>query len=159
MEFSISTILFTIINFIILMFILRHFLWDKIEAAIAEREDYIEDKIMKADEEAEKARIFRVENERLLKQAKKEGKKIIEEEKRKAEKIYSEIVEEAKIEANLILERARVEINREKEKAEYGLKKEAIELALALSSKVIEKNIDEDINRKLINDFISEVGN
>lgn len=158
MEFSISTILFTLINFVILVFVLKRFFWDKIEATVVERENYIEDKITNADEEAEKARIFRIENERLLNQAKQEGKKIIEEQKKKAEKIYSEIVEEAKVEANLILERARVEINREKEKVEYGLKKEAIELALELSKKVIEKNIDEEKNRELINDFISEVG-
>ena len=159
MEFNISTILFTLINFVILMLVLKHFFWDKIGASIEERESYIEDKITNADEEVEKARTFRIENERLLKQAKQEGKKIIEEEKKKAEKIYSEIVEEAKKEADLILERAKVEINREKEKVEYGLKREAIDLALEISRKVIEKNIDEEKNRELINDFISEVGN
>mgnify|MGYP003808436809 CR=1 FL=1 len=75
-----------------------------------------------------------------------------------AEKVYDEIVEEARAEANLIIERAKVEIEREKEKAEYSLKKEAIDLALELSKKVIEKNIDEKKNRTLIDEFISEVG-
>ena len=74
------------------------------------------------------------------------------------EKVYDEIVEEARAEANLIIERAKVEIEREKEKAEYSLKKEAIDLALELSKKVIEKNIDEKKNRTLIDEFISEVG-
>lgn len=46
---------------------------------------------------------------------------------------------EAKNEANTIIERAKVEINREREKVEYQLKKEAIDLALELSTKVIEK--------------------
>ena len=41
----------------------------------------------------------------------------------------------------------------------YALKKEAIDLALDLSRKVIEKNIDEEKNRQLIDEFISEVGN
>ena len=53
----------------------------------------------------------------------------------------------------------RVEIDREREKVEYSLKKEAIDLALELSKKVIEKNIDEEKNKKLIDEFISEVGN
>ena len=48
---------------------------------------------------------------------------------------------------------------RQKEKAEYGLKKEAIELAISLSKKLIEENIDEEKNRDLIDKFISEVGN
>ena len=91
------------------------------------------------------------------KEAREEGKAITERHKKKAEKIYDEIVEEAKSEANLIIERAKVEIKRRK--AEYALKKEAIDLALDLSRKVIEKNIDEEKNRQLIDEFISEVGN
>ena len=39
------------------------------------------------------------------------------------------------------------------------LKKEAIDLALDLSRKVIEKNIDEEKHRELIDEFISKVGN
>ena len=76
-----------------------------------------------------------------------------------AEEIYDEIVLEAKNEANTIIERAKVEINREREKVEYQLKKEAIDLALELSTKVIEKNIDKEKNKELIDEFITEVGN
>ena len=78
--------------------------------------------------------------------------------KKKAEKVYDEIVSEAKSEANLIIERANTEIEREKEKAAYTVRKEAVDLALEISKKIIEKNIDEERNRQLINEFISEVG-
>lgn len=158
MEFNISTILFTIINFIILMFILKHFLWDKIKAAIAERENYIEDKIIKADEDAEKARRFRIENERILKSAKEEGKKITESKKQKADKIYQEIVNDARKEAEAIMDRARLEINRERQKAEFELRNQAIDLAVMLSTKALEETIDEAKHRRLINDFINKVG-
>lgn len=158
MEVNLGIISATIVNFIILYWILKHFFFNKVKSIIEAREEYINESLDSAEEATVRGRMLVIENERLLKQAKKEGKKIIENEKQKAEKIYSEIVEEAKVEANLILDRARIEINREKEKVEYGLKKEAIELALELSKKVIEKNIDEEKNRQLINDFISEVG-
>ena len=158
MEFNISTILFTIINFIILMFILRHFLWDKIKAAVAERENYIEDKIIKADEDAEKARRFRIENERILKSAKEEGNKITETKKQKADKVYQEIVNDARKEADAIMGRARLEINREREKAEFELRAHAVDLAIMLSTKALEETIDEAKHRKLINDFINKVG-
>lgn len=159
MEINPGLILASIINFIILFAILKHFFFGKVKAIIDEREDYINERLESADEASEKARMLAIENERMLKNARVEGKKITENEKKKAEQIYSEIVEDAKNEANIILERAKVEINREREKVEYALKKEAIELALELSKKVIESNIDEDKNRQLINEFISEVGN
>ena len=159
MEINLGLILASIINFIILLAILKHFFFSKVKAIIQEREDYINERLDSAEEATDKARMLAIENERALNRAREEGKAITEKHKKKAEKIYNEIVEDAKAESNLIIERAKVEIEREKEKAEYALKKEAIDLALELSKKVIEKNIDEEKNRQLIDEFISEVGN
>ncbi|MGG7059911.1 F0F1 ATP synthase subunit B [Clostridium nigeriense] len=159
MDINWSVVIATIINFIILLAILKYFFFAKVEAIINERENSISDKLDETEEELEKARMLAIENERIIKNAKKEGKLITEEYKQKAEKVYDEIVEDANKEAKVIIERAKVEINREKEKVEYQLKKEAIDLALELSKKVIEKNIDENKNRDLIDDFLTKVGN
>ena len=159
MEINPSTLIATIINFIILFAVLKYFFFEKVQAIIEERENLINEKLDYADEEAEKARMMAIENERMLKNAREEGKLITERHKQKAEKVYEEIVNEANQEAKIIIERAKVEINREKEKVEDNLKREAIELAIELSKKVIEKNIDEEKNRELIDEFISEVGN
>lgn len=157
-DFRIPTMVWTIINFAILVLILKYFFWDKLKEVIDSRQNEIEDKLAKADEDSEKARMYLVQNERILKDAKKEGKKITEAEKQKAEKIYDEIVDDAKKEADALVERAKVEINREKEKAEYEVKKQAIDLAVELSIKALDTQIDEDLHRKLISDFIAKVG-
>ena len=159
MEINPSTLIATIINFVVIYLILKHFFFGKIEAIIDERENQINQQLDYAEEEAEKARMIAIENQRMLKNARDEGKLITERHKEKAEKIYDEIIEEANKESKIILERAKIEINREKEKAEYQLKKEAVELAISLSQKVIEKNIDESKNRELIDDFLGKVGN
>jgi F-type H+-transporting ATPase subunit b len=159
MDINWSEVIATIINFIILLAILKYFFFEKVEAVINERENAISDKLDETEEELEKARMLAIENERIIKNARKEGKSITEEYKQKAEKVYDEIIQEANKEAKVMIERAKVEINREKEKVEYQLKKEAIDLALELSKKVIEKNIDESKNRDLIDDFLTKVGN
>lgn len=158
MEFHASTIVMTLVNFVLIVLILKHFLWDKIQKAIEEREELIESTITKADEDAEKARKFRIENERILKSAKEEGKKITEAKKQKADNIYKEIVEDAHKEAEVIMDRARLEINREREKAEFELRSQAVDLAIMLSAKALEETIDEAKHRRLINDFINKVG-
>lgn len=158
MEFQGSTIVMTLVNFVLIVLILKHFLWDKIQKAIEEREALIESTITKADEDAEKARKFRIENERILKSAKEEGKKITETKKQKADTIYKEIVEDAHKEAEVIMNRARLEINREREKAEFELRSQAVDLAIMLSAKALEETIDEAKHRRLINDFINKVG-
>ena len=53
-----SVVLATMINFVILLLILKHFFWDKVGNVIKERQDYIESKISQADEDSEKARLL-----------------------------------------------------------------------------------------------------
>ena len=100
MEINLGLILASLINFFILFAILKHFFFNKVEAIIEEREEYINKQMDDAEEATNKARLLAIENERILKQAREEGKKITEEKKKKAEKIYDEIVLEAKNEAD-----------------------------------------------------------
>lgn len=158
MDINISTLILTLINFAILVAILKHFFWSKLQEVIEGRQNSIDEKLMKADEDSEKARIYLLQNERILKQAREEGKKITEQQKKKGDKIYEEIVANAKVEAEALIERANVEIEREKEKAEYEVKKQAVDIAVELSVKALEESIDEEVHRKLISDFIAKVG-
>lgn len=156
---DLSTFILTLINFLILILILKHFLWDKIKLAIQDREDYIEAEIVKADEDSQKARLYLIENERILKAAKEEGKKIIEKKKDKATKVYDEIVLEANTESKTIMERAKIEIQREREKAEFELKKHVVNLAIDISTKALQEKMEDSKQRELISDFITKVGN
>lgn len=158
MEIDFSTILMTWVNFAIIVLILKHFFWDKIKGIIQERQDSINEKLIKADEDSEKARMYLLQNERILNEAREEGKKITEEQKQKGDQIYEEIVQNAKDESASIMKRANLEIEREKEKAEYEVKKQAVELAVELSMKALDNQIDEETHRKLIGDFIAKVG-
>ena len=158
MEIDFSTILMTWVNFAIIVLILKHFFWDKIKGIIQERLDSINEKLIKADEDSEKARMYLLQNERILNEAREEGKKITEEQKQKGDQIYEEIVQNAKDESASIMKRANLEIEREKEKAEYEVKKQAVELAVELSMKALDNQIDEETHRKLIGDFIAKVG-
>ena len=156
MDIDPSVVIATMINFVIFILILKHFFWDKIQKVIQERQDYIEEQLDKAEEDSQKARLYLVENERILKNSREEGKKIIEKRKSKANKVYSEIVSDANKEASLILDRARLEI--EREKAQYEIKKQAVDLAIELSTKALEEKVEETKQRELINDFITKVG-
>ncbi|MDD6796413.1 MAG: F0F1 ATP synthase subunit B [Clostridiaceae bacterium] len=153
-----STVLFTLINFLILVLILKHFFWDKIKLAIDERKDYIESQFAKAEEDSDKARRYLIENQRILKASKEEGNKIIEEKKNKATKVYDEIVADANKESKAIIERANIEIQRQKEKAEYELKNHVVDLAIDISTKALQETVEESKQRELINDFINKVG-
>mgnify|MGYP004472291075 FL=1 len=133
MEIDFMRILATIINFIILILILILFFWDKIKRAIDARQEAIDETILKADEDAEKARRLRLDNERILKSAKEEGRKLREEQKKEADRIYKEIVDDAHREAEAIINRANIEIQREEEKVKYELKQQVVDISVMLS--------------------------
>lgn len=158
MEGRLSTLVINWINFAIILLLLRHFFWNKLKVIIAERQKFIDNKLIKADEDAEKARMYLVQNEQILQSAKEEGKKITEAHKEKGEKLYDEIVGDAKAEAVSLKERASLEIERERQKAEHEIKKQAVDLAVELSVKALGQQIDESTHRKLIGDFIAKVG-
>ena len=158
MEIEYSTAIMTLVNLGALILIMKHFFWDKLKGIISERQKYVDEKLAKADEDSEKARMYLLKNESILQSAKEEGKKITERQKQKGDKVYEEIIDNAKSEANSLKERAVLEIEREKEKAEYEIKKQAVDLALELSIKALEQKIDEETHRKLIGDFIAKVG-
>lgn len=158
MEMELSTLILTWVNLAIIILILKHFFWDKLKGIIAERQTYVDEKLTKADEDSEKARMYLLKNEKILQSAKEEGKKITERQKQKGDKVYDEIIDNAKNEATSLKERAMLEIEREKEKAEYEIKKQAVYLAVELSIKALEQKIDEETHRKLIGDFIAKAG-
>ena len=158
MEVKLSTLVMNWVNFAIIILLLRHFFWNKLKGIIGERQKYIDDKMTKADEDANKARMYLVQNEQILQEAREKGKKITEAQREKGDKLYDEIVSNAKAEAISWKGRINLEIEREKQKAEHEIKKQAVDLAIELSVKALGQQIDKDIHRKLIGDFIAKVG-
>ncbi|MCY6369819.1 F0F1 ATP synthase subunit B [Clostridium ganghwense] len=159
MKIYLPKILYTIINFMILYFILNRFLFKPVNKTIDSRKNEIQSNIKQAEEDRKQAEFLKNENENKIKESKAQGKKLVEDYKVKAEKVSQEIIGEAHVEAEKIIERATKEIKRQKEKVEDEIKDNTINLAIQLASKALEESIDEEKHRQLIEDFIAKVGN
>lgn len=158
MDIEVSKIIATLINFLILFLILKHYLFKPVNNMIDKRQNEIVDKITKTDEDMKKAEALRNENEAILSGAKDEGKNIVEGYKVKAEQLSSDIVKSAKDESDTIIKRAKTEAERQTEKAADEMKNQIVDLAVLMSSKALGETIDEDQHRRLIKDFIVKVG-
>lgn len=148
----------TIINLFILYFILKKFLFKPVNKVLTDRENEVSDTIIRTKENEEKSKSLLFENEEIVRKSKENGKAIIEDYKIKAENISSGIVSEAHNEANIIIERAKKEAEREKNKAKDEIKTQIVDLAVLMSSRALEESINEEQQKKLINEFISKVG-
>lgn len=158
MEVNLSRIIITIINFIVLYFILRHFFFRPIDNSITNRTEGIASQIRNADENEKKSQKLLAEHQKLLSNSKQEGKSIVEDYKNKADRVSEDIIKDAQKEASIIITRAKTEADMEKEKAQDEIKNQVVDLALIVSSKALEGSIDEKQHRKLIEDFIAKVG-
>lgn len=159
MEINISQIIAAMINFVILYFILRRFLFKPVNNLIETRKNELEDAYKVAEKNKNEAEIIKSESNENLKKSKKEGKLIVEEYKRNAENVYSEIIENANNEAKDIIERSKLDAKREKEKIENEIKTQIFDLSLAVSKKALERSISEELHIELIDEFITKVGN
>lgn len=157
MELELNKVIWTIINFLILFFILKHFFFAKIEKILNEREQFILNKINSANEKEVKAEKLLEEREELINEARLEGKKIVEKRKLQGDRIYDELIEKAKVNAQEIEERKMKELNLSKEKVREELKEETVSIAISLSEKILEKKLDEDEQKEIIDNFIKEI--
>jgi len=148
------TLVFTFINIIILYIILRKILFKPVTKHMQDRTQKIQEALDMAEEAKRKVDEMKSEYDAKLRDAKMEGNKIVEDYQKMANKEYEIAVIHAKKEADLIIQKAKSELEIEKEQLISQTKKEMSDLVLNATAKVLEKNIDNDANRRLISDFI-----
>ena len=147
----------TLAIFLAVWFILSRYAFKPITAAVEERERLLEEAIAKAKADREEAQRILEEQRRHIDETRAEAQKLIVEGRMLGEKLRAEMIEETRGQQQEMLERARHEIEAEKVRAIAELRREAVELAIAGASKVIEKNLDNDSNRKIVESFLASI--
>jgi F-type H+-transporting ATPase subunit b len=148
----------TLLIFVVLFFVLSKTAFGPITEAVAAREQALQDAIDQAKRDREEAARILAEHTAQLEGARAEAQRIIAEGRAVGDKLRSEMVEETRVQQQDMLDRARREIETEKTNAIAELREEAVDLALAGASKVIEKNLDDPTNRKLVESFLAGAG-
>jgi F-type H+-transporting ATPase subunit b len=154
---SYGLMVWTLVIFVILLFVLSKYAFGPITKAVEAREQALEDAINAAKRDREEAALLLAEHRAALDASRSEGQKLIAEARAAAERVRAELVEQAHAEQTRMLDRARSEIVAEKVKAVAELRREAVELAIAGASKVIGKNLDQPSNRQLVESFLASV--
>jgi F-type H+-transporting ATPase subunit b len=147
----------TLLIFIVLFFILQRFAFKPLTAAVEARERALEEAIQGAQRDREEAARHLQDQIKALEAARAEAQRVIADGRTTGEKLRAEMLEQTKQQQHELLERARVEIDNERLRAIADLRREAVDLALAGASRVIERNLDDQTNRKLVESFLSTV--
>jgi F-type H+-transporting ATPase subunit b len=147
----------TLIIFLVLLFILSRVAFRPIISAVEARERALEEAIEGAKRDREAAAKSLADQQAQLDAARAEAQRLIAEGRTTGEKVRADMLEETRREQQELLERARREIVSERDRAIDQLRREAVDLAIAGASKVIERNLDDQANRQLVEGFLASV--
>lgn len=152
------TLIATICNLFIQMFIVKKFFLDKIMAVIDARRKAADEEISQAKAARAQAETIQREYEQNMADAKAEANAIVASAQKTATARSEELIGEARAQAAQIKQKAEEDIAQEKKKAVNDLKNEIGGIAMEIASKVVEREIRESDHQALIDEFIESVG-
>jgi len=154
---DVTMLILTWVTFFLLLAILQKYAWKPILAALEIREKSIRDSVDNAQRlETELAKLDEKQNA-MIAEVEQKSKEIIDQSRKAATEAAKTIQSKAKEEAQILLENAKREIDNEKEKAQAELRSESAQIAVELAEKILEENLDEKKNRKLIDQFLKQI--
>ncbi|OGG04467.1 ATP synthase F0 subunit B [Candidatus Gottesmanbacteria bacterium RBG_16_37_8] len=152
-------LLLQVINFLLLLLLLKKFLYAPILQMLKDRRKKIEEGL----EFGEKMKVEFDKSEKkrseIVNKGKIEAQKIVEEARKTAKKKEEELIDKAEKEAAEIIERAEKELAVMKEKLEKDIHGKAIEVAQRLVEKLIKDALSETAQKAIIDKKIKEVTN
>ena len=152
------TALFTLLNFLLVLYVGKRFLYGPVMKMIQDRQNEIDDMYAKADAAKTDAAKLRDTYQQQLSQAQSESDRIVREATLRAQNREEEILRKASAEADAIRDKAIADIAQEKKKAVNDAKNEISGLAMAIAGKVVERELTQADQSELIDRFIQDLG-
>lgn len=151
-------VLTQILGFLILLWVMKKYAWGPILASLEARRqkiagDFEAARRAKSDADATK---LQLENE--LKGIEARARQRLQEAVAEGQKVAGEIRAQAQTEAAARMARAEDDIAREREKAKEMLKEQVISLSMKTAEKILRQRLDDPAQRKLVGEFVEEVG-
>ncbi|MFC4599746.1 F0F1 ATP synthase subunit B [Cohnella hongkongensis] len=159
MDFKWESFVFAIIAFGILYVLLNKYAFGPLFSIMEKRREMIKEQLNSAEKNRAEADQFIEEQKQALQQARKEAYDIIEQARITSSKQADDIVQTARSESERLKEAALQEIEVEKNKAVASLKAQVSGLSVLIASKIIEKQVDEQSQKELVDQYLQNVGN
>lgn len=153
-----ATLIITIGNLFIQMFLVKKFLLDKVLAVLDKRREVADEQIVAAQTARDEAMAIKQTYEENMRQARNQANELIDHAQKTAAARSSEMIAEAQQQAAQIKEKAAADVELEKKNALNEVKDTISGLAMEIASKVVEREINEKDHKALVDEFIEKIG-
>ncbi|MCH7811463.1 MAG: F0F1 ATP synthase subunit B [Chloroflexi bacterium] len=154
--FNLPVLVAQLVNFFILLVLLRIFLYRPILNVLDRRAQRIREGLEAADKSKEQASQAEQEVAKQLEEARQQNQASIAQAQETASRIQEEARAQARREADALLERARGEIQLERDQAIAELRQEFADLTVSAAEKVIGQSLDRRAHERLIEEVLAE---
>lgn len=151
-------LVFTIINLLIIYFLMKRFLFKPVKAILAKRQEEIDKQFAEADEAEKMAKELKAKYEESISGAAEEKAQIIADARMKAGTEYDRIVSDAQKQASKIITDAEKNAQLEQDKRMQQAREQIADLVVAATAKVVAEKNSEESNRELYNQFLVKAG-
>ena len=156
---SVPELVWGTLAFAIVFFLMWKFAFPSVKKAMDARTDRIRDSLSTAEQAKTDAQAVLDEYQRQLADARNESNRIIEDARQTAEALRRDLMARAEADAAEVRTRATADIEAAKDRAMEELRSQLTQLTLQLTELVVKRNIDRDANSRLVDDYISSIGN
>lgn len=152
------TLIVTILNLFLQLFLIKKFLLNKVLEVIDQRRTAADKEISEANDAKQEALAIKQTYEENMRQAKEEAGQILMNAQRTATNRSEEIIRDAQEQAVQLKQKAAADIAQEKKKALNDAKNEISGMAMEIAGKVVGRALTEDDQSRLVDEFIQELG-
>ena len=138
---DIGLVFWNTIAFVVLLVVLGKFAWKPMLKAIADRENGIEEALLRADKMKAEIAAMQNENEALLAKAREERAGLLKDAKETADKMVADAKDKAKLEYERIINDAQLAITQQKNAALIDVKNQVGNLVVEVAEKVLRKEL------------------
>jgi F-type H+-transporting ATPase subunit b len=149
--------IWTIVCFLITLWVLKRYAFGPIQKAVDERRDRIRQSLEEADHAREEARHLLEEHRKLIASAQTDAEEILGEARRVADANERRMKEELEADRQRRLEDTRKQIEAETRRALEQIRVEVVELSMLAASKVTRKSLDDEDHKRLIDEAVGEL--
>ena len=152
------TALFILLNTLVIFFVAKKFLFGPVMKIITDRQKEIDDLYADAGAAKENALAMQTEYQEKLAAAAQTSEQMVQEAVVRGQKREEAILLQANQQARAMLEKASADIQQEKKKAMNEAKDEISDLAMAIATKVVDRELNAQDHQRLVNEFIDRLG-
>ena len=152
------TLIAQICNLFLQMFLVKVFFLDKIKAILDARREAADKEITDAKAAKEEAMVIKATYEQNMLESKAKAEKILQTAQQNAAQRGEQIIGDAQKTAVAMKQKAEAEIAQEKKRVLNDAKNEISEIAMAIATKVVGRELTAADHAKMVDSFIDELG-